>query len=202
MKRFAIAGIGTEVGKTVVSAIMVEALEADYWKPVQAGELDHSDTMTVEGLVANEKSRFHEEAYRLETPMSPHAAAAIDGVQVNLRKLTLPQTENNLVVELAGGLMVPVNDTQLNLDLLKMWNIPVILVASYYLGSINHTLLSIEVLKNQAVPIAGIVFNGETVPSTRQVILQQSGLPCVLELAHESELTPEIISKYARNIQI
>ena len=197
MKGFVIVGIGTDVGKTIISAIMVEALRADYWKPIQAGGLDFSDTDMVRSLVRNEDSQFLPEAYRLTEPMSPDAAAAIDGVKIELSQLQLPPTKNTLIVESAGGLMVPANEQLLNIDLIKAWKLPLILVSSYYLGSINHTLLSIDALKNRGIEIAGIIFNGKEVPSTKQVILSYSGLPCLLDVQQEDELTPAIISHYA-----
>jgi dethiobiotin synthetase len=200
MKGFVIAGIGTDVGKTIISAIMVEALRADYWKPIQAGGLDFSDTDMVRSLVRNEDSQFLPEAYRLTEPMSPHAAAAIDGVKIELSQLQLPPTKNTLIVESAGGLMVPANEQLLNIDLIQHWELPVVLVSYYYLGSINHTLLSIEALKNRNIPISGIVFNGNEVPSTKEIILSYSGLPCLLELQREEELNPEVVSHYAAMI--
>ena len=153
-----VAGIGTEIGKTVVSAIIVEALQADYWKPVQSGALDDSDTETVRALVSNPRSRFHPEAYRLREPLSPHAAAQIDGVTIELDKLIMPQTHTNLVVELAGGLMVPLNNRDLNIDWVQQSGLPVVLVSRNYLGSINHTLLSIEACRTRLIPVLGLVF--------------------------------------------
>src|SRR4051812_31361694 len=114
MKRIVIAGIGTGVGKTIVSAILVEALQADYWKPVQAGDLENSDTLTVKNLVSNIRSHFHEEAYRLNSPMSPHAAAKLDGIEIELDQIRIPETKKTLIIELAGGLMVPLNSATLN----------------------------------------------------------------------------------------
>ncbi|HAS42059.1 MAG TPA: dethiobiotin synthase [Microscillaceae bacterium] len=192
MHQYIIAGIDTEIGKTVVSAIVTEALQADYWKPVQSGDLHHTDTDKVKALVSNPQSKFHPEAYRLETPMSPHASAAIDEVTIDADKLTLPQTSNNLVIELAGGLMVPLTKDLLMIHMLKQWNLPVVLVSKYYLGSINHTLLSIEVLKAHNIPIKGIIFNGETNPTSKEAILHYSQLPVIGEIPWiEEEVTKE-----------
>jgi len=119
MKTYFITGIGTDIGKTVVSAILVEALKADYWKPVQSGDLHQTDTMKVQGLISNSISNFFPEAYRLTQPMSPHAAAAIDGVRINLESLQVPPTNNNLIIEGAGGLMVPLNNDFLVIDLIE-----------------------------------------------------------------------------------
>jgi dethiobiotin synthetase len=148
---FIIAGIGTEIGKTVTSAIVTQKLQADYWKPVQAGELDFSDSHKIDQYTSH-PAVIHPEAFRLNTPMSPHAAAAIDGLEVQVSDFKLPETENNLVVELAGGLLVPLNNSETNVDLIKHLGAPVILVANFYLGSINHTLLSVAHLKHHHIP--------------------------------------------------
>jgi len=192
-----VAGISTEIGKTVTSAVLVEALQADYWKPVQSGDLTDSDRRTVQELISNPVSRFHPEAYSLRQPLSPHAAAAIDGVEIAMDAIQLPQTDNHLVVELAGGLMVPLNDRDLNIDLVQRWGLPVILVSKNYLGSINHTLLSVEALRSRAIPILGLVFNGEPTPATEDFILQYTGIPCLGRIGWEAEISPEVVRRYA-----
>ncbi|MEM6864480.1 MAG: dethiobiotin synthase, partial [Bacteroidota bacterium] len=141
-----ITGISTEVGKTLASAIVVEALEADYWKPIQAGDLDRSDSHKIGQLVSNLKSRIHPNTYALNTPMSPHAAAEIDGVSIDLKKIVPPETQNHLVIEGAGGLLVPLNETDTINDLI-LPEYKVIVVSRHYLGSINHTLLTVERLQ-------------------------------------------------------
>lgn len=201
MKKYIIAGISTEIGKTFVSSIVVEALQADYWKPIQAGNLEDSDTITVRRLVSNRTSVFHPEAYQLKEPMSPHAAAALEGITIALETIQLPQTSNNLVVELAGGLMVPLNDKDLIIDLVKALNLPVILVSKNYLGSINHTLLSIEALKSRQIPIAGIIFNGDSTPSSEQYILQYTGVPCLGRIPTQTSLDASIVTSLAKNLQ-
>jgi len=197
MKQVFVTGIGTDVGKTVVSAILTEALQADYWKPVQAGDLENSDTIKVKNLVSNEKSVFHAEAYRLPLPLSPHAAAAAAGIELNLNKFALPATENNLVIEGAGGLFVPLNDQSLIIDLIQSLKVPVILVSANYLGSINHTLLSVEALKNRNIPMAGIIFNGEPTPASEEYILQFTGLTKLLAVLPEKEMNKQVVKKYA-----
>lgn len=199
-QKYFITGIGTNVGKTIASAIVTEALQAHYWKPVQAGDLHQTDTHTVQALVSNTQSVFYPEAYRLNTPASPHAAAKIDGIQIKLSDFKLPETQYNLVIEGAGGLMVPLNDTHLVIDLIAQLNVEVILVSQNYLGSINHTLLSIELLKARNIPVKGIIFNGEPVPETENFILNHSGLPCLLRIGHENEITKASILKYAKQI--
>ena len=201
MHQYIIAGIDTEIGKTVISAIVTEALQADYWKPVQSGDLHHTDTNKVQALVSNPKSKFHPEAYRLETPMSPHASADIDGVTIEADKLQLPQTNNNLVVELAGGLMVPLTKDLLMIHMLKQWNLPVILVSKYYLGSINHTLLSIDMLKAHNIPIKGIIFNGKTNLTSKEAILHYSKVPLLGEIPWmEGDFTKEKVKELGKRL--
>jgi len=197
MKQFIIAGIGTEIGKTFISAILVEALQADYWKPVQAGSLDNTDTDFIRRHISNNISVFHPETYRLSLPMSPHAAAEAEGINIDLHKLAIPQTANNLIIELAGGLMVPLNNRELNSDLLKLWDLPVILVSRNYLGSINHTLLSLELLKKQGIRVAGIIFNGDANPATEEFILQYSGLPCIARIKMQAEISKQAVMRIA-----
>lgn len=165
-----VTGIGTGVGKTIASAIIVESLQADYWKPIQSGDLDNSDTDRVRSLVANERSVFHPESYRLTQPFSPHKSAAIDNIVIDLNKIELPATTNRLVIEGAGGLMVPLNDKDLMIDLIKKFDAEVVLVSQNYLGSINHTLMSGAVLKSRNISISRIVFCGQRDPTSEMVI--------------------------------
>lgn len=195
-----VAGIGTEIGKTVVSAVLVEALQADYWKPIQSGALDDSDTDAVRRLITNTQSRFHPEAYRLTEPLSPHAAAAIDGVTIELDRLALPQTTNALIIELAGGLMVPLNDHDLNIDFVQRLKLPVVLVSRNYLGSINHTLLSVDACRSRTIPLLGIIFNGPTVPASEAFILNYTRLPCLARLPQVPKLTRDVVKQQATAI--
>ena len=183
MKKYFISGIGTDVGKTIVSAVLTEALEADYWKPIQAGDLHLSDTDKVKMLVSNTKSVFHSERYRLNTPASPHYAAEVDGIEIALSDFSIPKTDNTLLIEGAGGLMVPLNSKETVADLVKQLNIPLILVSRNYLGSINHTMLSIELLKHKGIEIAGIIFNGEPNLASESWILNNSGLKCIARIS-------------------
>lgn len=175
MKRYFITGIGTGVGKTVMCAILCEALKADYWKPIQAGDLENSDTVSVKKLVSNTHSIFHPEAYQLPFPLSPHASAEKAGITIDPATILVPQTTNNLIIEGAGGLMVPLNRKTLYIDLIPALNAEVILVSKNYLGSINHTLLSAESLMLRNIPVRGIVFNGEENPDTESIILEMTG---------------------------
>ena len=169
MNKYFITGIGTDIGKTVVSAIVVEALEADYWKPVQAGELDYSDADKVKEWISNKNSKFFEGSYNLKTAMSPHAAAEIDGTVIDISLIKEPQTKNALVIEGAGGLLVPLNDKNTILDLIKK-DYKIIVVSKNYLGSINHTLLTLSELKHKGFKVAGIIFNGQTNVTTETII--------------------------------
>jgi dethiobiotin synthetase len=200
--QFFITGIGTEIGKTVVSAIVTEYLQADYWKPVQSGDLHWTDTMKVQSLISNTKSVFHPERHRLNAPLSPHASAALDGVQIKLSDFTLPQTSNHLVVEGAGGLMVPLNEHDVLLDLIQQLQIPVILVSRNYLGSINHTLLSFDALKQRNIPIAGIVFNGEPNPASESFIENYTQLPVLFRVGNLDDITPESIRDVVKQLPI
>ncbi|RYF52681.1 MAG: dethiobiotin synthase [Cytophagaceae bacterium] len=197
-----VAGIGTEVGKTVASAVLVEALQADYWKPIQSGYPPDSDTTTVRNLISNSRSRFHPETYLLREPLSPHAAAAVEGVTIDPARLIPPETSNSLVVELAGGLMVPLTDTYLNIDFIAQLGWPVVLVTRNYLGSINHTLLSVEALRNRNIPIAGLIINGPSVAATESILLSYTSLPCLVRISDELSITTEVVSRYASQVRI
>jgi dethiobiotin synthetase len=195
--QYIVAGINTEIGKTFISSILTEAFEADYWKPVQSGALDFTDTDTIKSLISNNKTIFHPEAYRLTEPMSPHAAAAIDGIEIELSKFVLPETKNSLIVELAGGLMVPLNDRETNVDLIKKLNLPVILVSKNYLGSINHTLLSAEILKINNIPVKGLIFNGEPNKSSEDFILNYTKLERLGRVNFEEKIDKDVVRKWA-----
>lgn len=164
MQPIFITGIGTDVGKTVVSAIVTEALEADYWKPVQAGYDDGTDSEWVNKMLSNAKSNIHPETYKLKMAASPHIAAKNDGITVDLKKIKTqydqrPTTNGHLVIEGAGGLLVPLNENEFVLDLIKKLNAKVILVSRNYLGSINHSLLTAQVCKQHQLDVMGWIFN-------------------------------------------
>ncbi|MFC5282730.1 dethiobiotin synthase [Pedobacter alpinus] len=199
-KTYFVTGIGTENGKTVTAAILVEKLKADYWKPIQSGDLEQSDTLKVESLISNSNTKFHPETYRLTQPFSPHYSAQLDGVKIDLAEFNIPQTTNNLIIEGAGGLMVPLNNEDLIIDLIKKLGVEVILVSKNYLGSINHTLLSVEALNNRKIPIKGIIFNGEPNPATESIILKKTGLAVVAHIPLLTNLNKESIFAVANEI--
>jgi dethiobiotin synthetase len=200
--RLFVTGIGTEVGKTIASSILVEALKADYWKPVQAGELENSDTMKVKSLISNTQSVFHKEAYQLNSPMSPHAAAERDNIRIELSKITPPKTENYLIIEGAGGLLVPLNNQDCILDIILNTDTEVVIVSRHYLGSINHTLMTIKSLKDKNINIKGIIFSGEENKDTESIILKMSGINLLFRINEEKYFDKEIIRKYAQQITL
>ncbi|MFC0185831.1 dethiobiotin synthetase [Pseudarcicella hirudinis] len=200
-KQFIIAGISTEIGKTLISSILVEALKADYWKPVQSGGLDFTDTDAVKSNISNSESFFYPETYRLNEPLSPHAAAEIDGIRIDLDQFQLPVLDKNLIVELAGGVMVPLNEKETNLDLMRKLNLPVIVVSKNYLGSINHTLLTVEILKNAGIPIKGLIFNGQRNEASETFILNYTKAALLGRVEFEENINKELVRKYAEQFR-
>ncbi len=199
MKIF-ITAIGTDSGKSLFSAIITEALKADYWKPIQAGF--PTDIEYVKHLISNNISEFIPEAYVLNTPASPHWAAELDGVQLKLDNFYLPETKNeHLIIEGAGGALVPLNDQEFVIDLPQKWELPVILVSNLYLGSINHTLLTLNELKRRRIKLLGIVFNGNSQPSSEEIILKHAGVPCLLKISQEKMIDKETVKKYAKELR-
>jgi len=152
-----ITGIGTGIGKTIAAAIVAEALQADYWKPVQAGGLEDSDSLFIEKHVTHPHVKIHPEVYRLQTAASPHYAAFVDGVEIKKENIDLPASKSKIIIETAGGLLSPLSKDFFNIDLPVHLQLPVILVSNNYLGSINHTLLSVEALQKRNIAIKGIV---------------------------------------------
>ena len=195
MKLF-ITGISTDVGKTIASAIITEALEADYWKPIQAGDLDQSDSHKIQKLLSNTKSKIHPNSYALHTPASPHLAAEIDGITIDIKKIQEPITQNHLVVEGAGGVFVPINNEQTIIDLIQP-DYKLIVVSRHYLGSINHTLLTIEALQNRKIGIGGIIFSGNENPSTEAIILSKTGIKSIGRINEEPYFDQNVILEYA-----
>ncbi|MEW5677510.1 dethiobiotin synthase [Flavobacterium enshiense] len=199
MKLF-ITGIGTDVGKTIASAIITEALEADYWKPIQAGDLTNSDSHKIRVFLSNPKTKIFDNAYALQTPASPHLAAELDRVAIKLKQIKEPITKNHLVVEGAGGIFVPLNDTDCVIDLIQP-DYKVVVVSRHYLGSINHTLLTIEALQNRKLAIAGIVFNGDENPSSEAIILKKTGLKMLGRIENEPYFDSNVIRYYAEKFK-
>lgn len=170
MSRYVVTGTDTGVGKTLISAALCAHLDAHYWKPVQAGLDEATDLETVRKLSALSNDHYLPETYRLATPCSPHEAARIDGVEIDPAKLALPRVEGALVVEGAGGVLVPLSNTLVYADLFAIWQLPVILVARTTLGTINHSLLSIEALRARDVTVHGVLFSGDPNPASEAAI--------------------------------
>ena len=177
-----ICGTDTDVGKTVVSAWFVQGLGASYWKPVQSGLEGDGDTARVQRLLNLPSARLIPEAYRLSQPVSPHWAAELDGVSIEPARLSLPRCDGALVVETAGGLLVPLGRDWLQIDQLQRWGLPVLLVGRSGLGTLNHTLLSIEALRARAIPLVGLVLNGPPHPDNPRSLEQLSGVPVLAQL--------------------
>ncbi|PWA05184.1 dethiobiotin synthase [Flavobacterium psychrotolerans] len=195
MKLF-ITGISTDVGKTIASAIITESLQADYWKPVQAGDLENSDSHKIKLFVSNTKTVIHPNSYSFNTPASPHLAAEIEGITIDLNKIVEPITHNHLVIEGAGGILVPLNDKNCVVDLIQP-DYKVILVSRHYLGSINHTLLTIEALQNRKIAIAGIIFNGVENKASETIILNKTGINCIGRIEPEPYFDKNVVLEYA-----
>jgi len=192
-----VTAIGTDSGKTLVSAILTEALQADYWKPIQSGKVDR-DFETVKRLINNGHTICHEEQYLLTDPISPHAAAKKDGVVIDLEKLEYPPTNGNyLIIEGAGGVLVPLNDKDFVIDVAIKFDAEIILVSNHYLGSINHTMLTVNELKRRNIKVKGIIFNGLPNEESERIILAHSGYKFLLRILPEKKITQEIVTQYA-----
>jgi dethiobiotin synthetase len=197
-----VTGIGTEVGKTFCSAILVESLKADYWKPIQAGDLHQLDADFVKKVSSNPSIKIHPSRHLLNEAMSPHAAAVLDGINVTLTDFELPITENHLIIEGAGGLMAPLNvQGDLVVDLIQNLKTEVILVVKNYLGSINHTLLSIELLKQRNIKLLGLIFNGETNEFSESIILSKTGVNCLARIPQLTGDLNEFVVEQAEKIR-
>jgi dethiobiotin synthetase len=196
MRPVFISGTGTDVGKTLASVIVVNALKADYWKPVQAGYEDGTDSQFVQRMVVSNSSVIHPEAYMLKLPASPHLAARKEGIEIDLNKITaaLPVTKNPLVIEGAGGMMVPLNDREFVTDLIAKLNARVVLVSRNYLGSINHSLLTAALCKQKNIDVIGWLFN-DVYGEYEEQIASWSGYPVIGKIARLQEIS-------ARNLSI
>ncbi|MGZ5247382.1 MAG: dethiobiotin synthase [Flavitalea sp.] len=201
MQKIFVTGIGTGVGKTVVSAILTEALQADYWKPVQAG-LEETDENWVRFHVQNKTSVIHSSLYALQLPASPHIAARNEGIKIDINNIknSIPDTGNTLVIEGAGGLMVPLNEKDFIADLAGALECKVILVSRNYLGSINHSLLTAAVCKQKGLNVAGWIFNDQYM-DYEQEIVDWSGFPAIASIPYKENPTPDFISEQAAIIK-
>ncbi|WP_027038538.1 dethiobiotin synthase [Mesorhizobium ciceri] len=190
-KRLVVTGTSTGIGKTVFSAGLAGLLDGFYWKPVQSGLDEETDSEVIARLSGLPAGRVLPEAYRLKSPLSPHRSAEIDGVAIEAADLAFPLLPTPLVIEGAGGLMVPLNRQTMFIDIFEQWRLPVILCAGTALGTINHTLLSIEALRTRSIPLLGIAFIGDEVTDTQRTIIELGGVPQLGRLPHLDELTAE-----------
>lgn len=190
-RRFVVTGTDTGIGKTVFSAALVGALDGYYWKPIQSGLDEETDSEAVRRLSGLAAERVLPEAWRLQTPVSPHLSAEIDGVAIEPQALCIPETDRPLVIEGAGGLLVPLNRQRTYIDVFARWGQSVILCARTELGTINHTLLSVEALRQRRIPIAGIAFIGDARSDTQAVIATMSGVRILGRLPILDRLTPD-----------
>lgn len=192
-----VSGIGTGVGKTFVSAVIAEHLKAHYWKPIQAGLDDGTDAAVISNLLGD-PSRIIPERFLFKMPASPHLAAKAENIEINFGDFALPKIDAPLVVEGAGGLMVPLNEQgDLMIDLIAHLNLPVIVVVQPYLGAINHCLLSIEALRSRHIAIAGLVINGDDPLHNEAIICRITGLPVILRIATEAKICRDTVLNYA-----
>jgi len=196
-----VTGIGTEVGKTVCSAILTKYLKADYWKPVQSGDLDFSDTMKIKNWTG-ENTACHPETYRLKLAASPHQSAKEEGIEIDLNNFKIPETTNHLIIEGAGGLMVPLNDNEFIMDLIEKLKVPAALVVKNYLGCINHTLLSMMALQQKKIKLEYLILNGSFPPDTERIIVKNIHQKTkIIKIPHLEELTEEQIETVTEQLE-
>jgi dethiobiotin synthetase len=192
-----ITGIGTDVGKTVAAAVITKSLEADYWKPVQCGDLDNSDSIKIAELTG---MKTLPETFRLKASMSPHAAADLEGIELSIAQINLPKSDKPIVVEGAGGVMVPFNSRETYLDLMVKLNLPVVLVTRHYLGSINHTMLSWKVLKEAGLNVVALVISGKAHESTESHFATQMDVPFI-RINELEEVSSETVAAEAERLK-
>lgn len=200
-KTLFVTGIGTEVGKTVCSAVLTKYFEAEYWKPIQSGDLDYSDTMKIKDWMGKH-TVCHPERYRFKLAASPHQSAREEGILIDLNEFQIPKTQSHLIIEGAGGLMVPLNDNEFIIDLIEKLNIPAALVVKNYLGCINHTLLSVLVLNQKKIKLKYLILNGNFPPDTERVICEN--IPPETEIIRIPDLeniTEESIENIAKQLE-
>ncbi len=195
-KKLFVTGTDTDIGKTVVSSILVSGLQAEYWKPIQAGRDPISDTEFVKKATGLPDSHFHKESFDLTEPMSPHAAAEIDGVSIGFDDIHEPETSrDHLVIEGAGGLIVPINDDQYVIDLIAHFGYSALLVAKSGLGTLNHTLLSLEAMRNRNIPIFGVVLVGERHDSNEKAIIKYGKIQRLFRLPTIPDINPTSVKE-------
>ena len=200
--KFIICGTDTDIGKTLISAFFVRGLQSFYWKPIQSGIETETDSQLIYRLSGIAKEKILREAYIFRQPVSPHWAAEIDGKKINLKLLNLPSIDGSLVVETAGGLMVPITRNVLQIEQMKKWNLPVIIVCRSSLGTLNHTLLTIEALKKRNIKILGLIINGEKHLDNPKTLREFSKLPIIAEFPRLSNIDKNNLDRLWQELNI
>lgn len=200
-RKISILGIHTDIGKTVAAAVMTEALQADYWKPVQAGDLDNSDTKKIKKWISNNRSVVHNEAIRLQMAASPHIAAANENLVYSFKDFKMPQNENLLLIETAGGVYSPIDKEHTMLDMVEYYGWETVLVSNNYLGSINHTLLCLEAIKKRNIDILALIINGARNESSEQFIRKYAKIDKIVYIPSLSEICQKSIADAAASFR-
>lgn len=196
-----VTGTDTGIGKTVVSALLTAGFTATYWKPIQSGLIEETDTEFVKRITGLPTDNFVQERYRLQEPLSPHASAKIDGVSISLSDFEIPEYETeHFIVEGAGGLMVPINDEAMIIDLIEYLDLPVLLVARSELGTLNHTFLSLEALRNRKIPIIGVIMNGPKNESNRKAIEKYGDIKVIGEIESIKSMNSKMLISIFKNL--
>ena len=199
-----VAGTDTDAGKTIVAAALVAALGALYWKPVQSGldDLPGGDSAVVASLTGHDPADFPAPVYAFRAPLAPDQAAALEGLRIDPQRLALPALERCLVVEAAGGLLVPLDDRTLMIDLARSLALPIVLAARTGLGTLNHTLLSLEALARRGLPVAGVVFSGPDHPRNLETIRRLGGVPVLGRIPWLDPLTPDVLDLSGQTVPV
>ena len=197
MRGFFVTGIDTNIGKTLACAVLVRAIRGNYWKPIQCGDLENSDTLTVKKLLGSASFQHFPERFRFKAPQSPHRAAEEEGVAIELNDFTLPTSDAPVIVEGAGGVLVPLNNRDYIVDLAAKFRLPAILVSRHYLGSLNHTLAALEALQHRNIPIKGLIFSGNRDEKSEKFLQTRTGLPMLLHMEQEERFDGHCVKKYA-----
>ena len=197
-----ICGTDTDVGKTLISSFFVRGLKSFYWKPIQSGIETETDSQSILRLSGIKKEKILKEAYIFEKPVSPHWAAEIDGKKIDINLLNLPKIDGSIVIETAGGLMVPITRNFLQIDQIRKWNLPVIIVCRSSLGTLNHTLLTIEALKKRNIKILGLIINGEKHLDNPKTLREFSKLPIIAEFPRLNNIDKNNLDRLWKELNI
>ena len=200
--KFIICGTDTDVGKTLISSFFVRGLKSFYWKPIQSGIETETDSQSILRLSGIKKEKILKEAYIFQKPVSPHWAAEIDGKKIDINLLNLPKIDGSIVIETAGGLMVPITRNFLQIDQIRKWNLPVIIVCRSSLGTLNHTLLTIEALKKRNIKILGLIINGEKHLDNPKTLREFSKLPIIAEFPRLNNIDKNNLDRLWKELNI